>query len=59
MCETFLYKNIEDSAFKISTYNFERKYKEDKSGGSIIVYISENLQYKRRHDLEFQEIESV
>ena len=59
LCETFLHKIIEDSALKISTYNFERKDREDKSGCVTIVYPSENLQNKRRHDLEFQEIESI
>jgi len=37
---------------KIDKYSFERKERKGKRGGGLIVYLSNNVIYKRRHDLE-------
>ena len=50
---------ISDYMLKIDSYSFERKDRKGKNGGGLIVYLSNNVIYKRRHDLEINEIESL
>ena len=45
LCETFLHNNIKDNQLHIKNYNFERKDRQNKQGGGLIVYISENISY--------------
>ena len=58
-CETFLTENVSDHELNIQNYVFERKDRSDKYGGGIIIYIAEKVPYKRRRDLETNDIESV
>ena len=48
--ETFLNENVKDSELIVHNFIFERRDRGSKGGG-IIVYISENIPYKRRFDL--------
>ena len=59
LCETFLNDSISDNMLKIDNYSFERKDREGKKGGGIVVYIANNVTYKRRHDIEVNGIESL
>ena len=59
LCETFLSSSISDNMLLIDNYSFERKDREGKKGGGIIVYLADNVSYKRRHDIEVNEIESI
>ena len=58
-CETFLNNDVDDRAINIPNYTFERKDRTDKQGGGIVVYISENVSYIRRYDIECTNIESI
>ena len=59
-CETFLHKNVSDTEISITGYNTVRRDRHSNTiGGGIIVYIKNNLSFKRRHDLEFDSIESI
>ena len=58
ICETFLNSEISDELITADGFNFERRDREGKSGGGILVYVSQLLNYKRRPDLE-GEIETV
>jgi len=51
---TSYHANISDHMLKIDSYSFERKDRKGKNGGGLIVYLSNNVIYKRRHDLENQ-----
>lgn len=57
--ETFLNRDINDSVLIIDTFNIERKDRVGKNGGGVLVYISNKVPYKRRHDLEDDDIESI
>ena len=59
LCETFLNIQVDNNILNIDGYDFERRDREGKSGGGILVYISNMLNYKRRHDLELGGIESI
>ena len=59
LCETFLNNDIPDELISIDGFNFERKDRKGKSGGGILVYISQLLNYKRREDIESGEIETI
>ena len=58
-CETFLTDSISDDMIKIHNYIFERKDRQLKKGGGILVYIKENILYIRRKDLESESIEAI
>ena len=58
ICETFLNSDVTDELITVDGFNFERKDREGKSGGGILVYLSQSLNYKRRTDLE-GEIETI
>lgn len=50
LCETLLSEQISNSAFYIEGFNFEgfdfeRKYRILRTGGGIVVYISNNMSY--------------
>jgi hypothetical protein len=59
LCETFLHDNIKNNELQIKNYKFERKDRKVKKGGGIITYINEGIVYKRRYDLEINDIESI
>ena len=59
LCETYLHDNIKDNELQIRNYKFERKDRQGKKGGGIITYINENILYKRRYDIEINDIESI
>ena len=59
LCETFLHDNIKNNELQIKNYKFERKDRKVKKGGGIITYINEAIVYKRRYDLEINDIESI
>ena len=56
---TFLDNKVDDALLQIDDYVFERKDRYGKSGGGILVYISKSVQYKRRHDLESDQLEMI
>ena len=61
MCETFLNDQIcatKSKELDLNGYEYERKDRLHSGGGGWIVYISSNVKYKRRKDLE-SNIESV
>ena len=58
-CETFLHNSIDDQHISIANYRFERKDRANKQGGGILIYISEDIPYTRRHDIECTDIESI
>ena len=53
--------NVDDNVLSIDGFNFERRDRNNgKSGGGILVYISNNVSYKRRLDIENDnEIETI
>ena len=65
ICETFLNETVDDKLLTMNGYRFERKDRREcnpvslNKGGGILIYISNNLNYSRRNDLESHEIESV
>ena len=59
VCETFLTEEIDNSLLHIEGYNFERKDRGVGLGGGILIYISNQIQYKRRYDIEKDEIETI
>ena len=53
LCETFLNNNVDNQLVQHKNYVTERKDRlSGKSGGGILCYVRENIQYKRRLDLE-------
>ena len=60
LCETFLNDHIDNNELSIDSFIFERRDRDDgRSGGGILMYISNQLSYKRRRDLEEGSIESI
>jgi len=59
LCETFINGSISDNMLLIYNYSFERKDREGKKGGGINVYLADDVSYKKRHDIEVSEIESI
>ena len=51
-CETFLNSDVPDELITADGFNFEREDREGKSGGGILVNISQLLNNKRRSDLK-------
>ena len=52
VCEPFLNDDILDALITAGGFNFERKDRNVKFGGGILVYVSHLLNYKRRFDIE-------
>ena len=62
LCETFLTKEVSEDLIEIEGFYLERKDRcetQDKSGGGIVAYISNSLNYKRRKDLELSNLENI
>ena len=59
LCETFLTSNVHDSCLHINSFSFERKDRNLKKGGGILVYISDAVPYIRRLDLENDSVECI
>ena len=66
VCETFLNQNTDDQTLTMPGYTHERKDRSDyddistsANGGGVLIYIRDQLNYVRRHDLESNEIESI
>lgn len=59
LCETFLTNSAIDSALVVNGYVFERKDRQGKKGGGLLVYFSQSLSYRRRTDIESNNIESI
>ena len=60
LCETFLTENACDNILHIPGYTFERRdRKSNRKGGGLIVFISNQITYTRRLDIESNEIESI
>ena len=57
--ETFLDFNIDDSTLQVHHYFLERGDRIGKVGGGLVCFIKNNLNYKRRYDLEDENIETV
>lgn len=57
--ETFLNESVIDSCLNIPNYVFERKDRVGKKGGGVLLYISDQLSYERRIDLESTGVESI
>ena len=60
LCETFLDDQVDSNLLQIDGFSFERKDRDGKSGGGLLLYISNSINYKRRPDLEVgNNIESI
>ena len=59
LCETFLSDVVSDAGLQIANYKFERMDRQNRRGGRLLLYLNENVPYKRRIDLESGQIESV
>lgn len=65
ICETFLNNTIDDEILNINGYKFERKDRDkcdqilSDKGGGILIYIGNQVNYIRRHDLESADVESI
>ena len=59
LCETFLSDVVSDAELQIYNFKIERKDRQNKRGGGLLLYIHENVPYKRRIELENNQIESV
>ena len=59
LCETFLNDDILNNELQVKGFKFERKDRNNKHGGGLLVYIKNDLSYKRRLDLESVEIEYI
>ena len=59
ICETFLKDDIDDNQLMIDGFSIERRDRKEKGGGGVLVYISNNLPFERRRDLETSGIESL
>ena len=59
ICESFLNAKMKDEMLQQQGYVFERKDRVDKGGGGIVCYILEGIKYKRRCDLEEENIENI
>ena len=54
--ETFMNDSIPSSSVNITGYNFERKDRES-AGEGVGFFVKNNIVYRRRNDLETQDIE--
>ena len=54
--ETFMNDSIPSSFVNIPGYNFERKDR-GSAGGGVWFFVKNNIVYRRRNDLETQDIE--
>ena len=59
MVETFLHNDVADNTLRITNFNIERNDRLHKRGGGVIVYIKNNITYRRRYDLESEDIECI
>lgn len=64
VCETFLDDTVGDELIRIDSYNTERKDRDfsvssKSSGGGVCLYVANQIQYVRRHDLETNDVESI
>ena len=59
LCETFLSDVVSDVELQINNYKIERMDRQNKRGGGLLLYLHENVPYKRRIDLENDQIESA
>ena len=59
LSETHTTSLLSDNHFNIQGFNFVSKPRENGNGGGVAVYISDRLQFKRRHDLEKPRIECI
>ena len=58
-CETFFHENISNDSLNINGFVQERKDRTENCGVDWLAYISENLEYKRKLDLERSNIETM
>ena len=57
--ETFLRENIQNSNLNINGFVFERKDRPHKLDGGLLVYIADHIDFKQRHDIEIEDLESI
>ena len=58
LSETWLDGSFEDGELAVSGYDILRKDR-NRRGGGVAVYINQSIKYKRREDLECDEIEAL
>ena len=59
LSETFLNGSVEESCIRINGFKTERKDRTGKLGGGLVVYVSNNMHYRRRADLELVDLECI
>ena len=59
LSETFLTDTVQNGELHITNYVFERRDRNCKAGGGLLIYISDNISYSRRKDIETNSIESI
>ena len=57
--ESFLKPNVLDILYEVPGYSIYRRDRTNKSGGGVMAYINDDLNAKRRTDLESQELEVI
>ena len=57
--ETFLNSSVEESCIRINGFKIERKDRTGKLSGGLVVYVSNNMHYRRRADLELGDFECI
>ena len=58
-CETFLNENISNAECMIPGYSLVGHDRKGKTGGGVIAYVSINISYTHRVDLQTEETESI
>ncbi|KAK3103380.1 hypothetical protein FSP39_018833 [Pinctada imbricata] len=59
LCETFLNESVHNDFLNIDGFVFERKDRDGGSGGGLLLYVCNDFNFKRRYDLETQNIETI
>lgn len=59
LCETFLSDTVTDTEINVDGFSLERKDRENKTGGGIVVYLKQNIPYVRKYEFETPDIEMI
>ena len=57
--ETFLKSSIPDSLYSVQGFSVYRRDRKDKNGGGVMIYINDELNHRRRTDLESVDVEAI
>ena len=59
--ESFLNKTYDDNEIHVAilSYPLVQRDRHNQAGGSLVVYVSSDIQYKHRSDLECEDLECI